>query len=65
MNAEQPHGGVKATHLVDWNGVKVGFAGIVEEDWLETLGAVNPSELQYLDFIEEGRRLARKLKVRA
>lgn len=28
---------------MDWHGVKVGFVGLVEEEWLETLGAVNPN----------------------
>ncbi|GAX77496.1 hypothetical protein CEUSTIGMA_g4940.t1 [Chlamydomonas eustigma] len=59
---KKPYANALATHIMDWNGVKVGFAGLVEEEWLETLGAVNLEELEYVDFIEEGRRLAQKLK---
>jgi 5'-nucleotidase len=50
--------------LLDWHGVKVGLVGLVEEEWLETLGAVNVEEMKYMDFVEVGRRLANELKVR-
>ncbi len=45
-------------------GIKVGIVGLVEEEWLETLGAVNVADMQYKDFIEVGRAAARDLKVR-
>lgn len=38
--------------------------GLVEEEWLETLGAVNVADMQYVDFIETGRMYAKRLKVR-
>jgi len=58
----KPYANAKATHMMDWNGIKVGFAGLVEQEWLDTLGAVNPNDVEYIDFVEEGRRLAAKLK---
>mgnify|MGYP001807536580 CR=1 FL=1 len=45
-------------------GIKVGIVGLVEEEWLETLGAVNVADMEYKDFIEVGRAAARELKVR-
>jgi len=29
--------GLKDRLLIDWNGIKVGLMGIVEEDWIVTL----------------------------
>ncbi len=37
--------------------------GLVEEEWLETLGAVNVEDMEYVDFIKTGRELAQHLKV--
>lgn len=58
----KPYANAKSTLLLDWHGVKVGFVGLVEEEWLETLGAVNPNDLEYVDFVEEGHRLAKDLQ---
>lgn len=38
------------------------MVGLVEKEWLETLSCVNLSEVSYLDFVEEGRRIAQDLK---
>ena len=43
------------------NGVKIGFMGLVEDEWIETLGDVDPEEVGYRDFVEMGRELAQKL----
>ncbi len=45
--------------LVDWNGVKVGLLGLID-NWLE-LTSPGPNA-QYLDFVETGRKYARMLK---
>ncbi|PNW85312.1 hypothetical protein CHLRE_03g180450v5 [Chlamydomonas reinhardtii] len=61
---EFPYGGAGTTWLQDWNGIKVGIVGLVEEEWLETLGAVNVADMEYKDFIEVGRAAARELKAK-
>ncbi|KAG2448379.1 hypothetical protein HYH02_006961 [Chlamydomonas schloesseri] len=61
---EIPYGGAGTTWMQDWNGIKVGVVGLVEEEWLETLGAVNVADMQYKDFIEVGRAAARDLKAK-
>lgn len=43
--------------------MQVGIMGLVEDGWLETLGAVNPADLVYQDFVTVGRQLASYLKV--
>jgi hypothetical protein len=36
--------------------------GLVEQEWLDTLGNINPEEVTFLDFIEAGRKLGAQLK---
>lgn len=40
-------------------------AGLVEQEWLTTLSAVDPDEVTYKDFVAEGARLAAELRVRS
>lgn len=61
--ADVPYGGANKVWLKDWNGIRVGIVGLVEEEWLVTLGAVNAEEMDYQDFIQVGRQLAADLKV--
>ncbi|GLC44357.1 hypothetical protein PLESTB_000478100 [Pleodorina starrii] len=60
--ADVPYGGADKTWMKDWNGIKVGIVGLVEEEWLETLGAVDTADMDYKDFIQVGRQLAAELK---
>ncbi|GLC44409.1 hypothetical protein PLESTB_000472700 [Pleodorina starrii] len=59
-----PYAGAGTIWVEDWNGIKVGIVGLVEEEWLETLGAVNVDEMVYKDFIEVGREAARRMKAK-
>ncbi|KXZ56803.1 hypothetical protein GPECTOR_1g723 [Gonium pectorale] len=59
-----PYAGAGTTWIQDWNGIKVGVVGLVEEEWLETLGAVNVSDMIYQDFVEVGREAARAMKAK-
>ena len=36
--------------------------GLVEYEWLETLSTINPDEVQYIDYVEMGNKLAAKLR---
>ena len=47
--------------LVDWNGVKVGLLGLID-NWLD-LTSPGPNA-QYLDFVQVGREYARMLKAK-
>ncbi|WIA18701.1 hypothetical protein OEZ85_003402 [Tetradesmus obliquus] len=59
----EPLGGVGRTLLLQHpSGIKVGVIGLVEGDWVETLACVEPEEVQYLDFVTEGQKLARELR---
>lgn len=46
---------------VQYDGVKIGILGLVEEEWLTTLATLDPEDIEYRDFVETGRQLAREL----
>lgn len=59
----EPLAGAVPTLVLDWpGGVRVGLVGLVEEEWMTTLSKVEASDLEYRDFVPEGRRLARELR---
>jgi len=48
--------------MLNWNGKKIGVVGLIEQDWIETLSTLDPEDVEYIDFVTEGRRLALELK---
>ncbi|CAL1300324.1 unnamed protein product [Larinioides sclopetarius] len=52
----------KVTCVMDRNGIKFGIIGLVEEEWLATLATIDPEDVTYIDFVTEGRKLAKQLK---
>jgi len=48
--------------IKQWDGVRVGVMGLVEFEWLATLATLDVDDLVYLDFVDEGRRLAALLR---
>ncbi|KAM7283544.1 putative 5' nucleotidase [Ixodes scapularis] len=48
--------------ILERSGKKIGLIGLVEEEWLATLATLDPDDVEYKDFVTEGRRLARFLK---
>ena len=44
--AGKPYADAAGTWTTEWNGIKVGVVGLVEEEWLDTLGAVNTAEVR-------------------
>ncbi|XP_048576403.1 mannosylglucosyl-3-phosphoglycerate phosphatase [Nematostella vectensis] len=48
--------------IIEWEGIKIGCIGLVEQEWLVTLATVDPSEVTYLDFSQEGAKLAQHLR---
>ncbi|KAG8188882.1 hypothetical protein JTE90_014942 [Oedothorax gibbosus] len=52
----------KVTCILDRNGIKFGIIGLVEEEWLATLATIDPEDVTYIDFVTEGRKLAKQLK---
>ena len=42
--------------------LQFGFIGLVAEEYKDTLSTVDPDDILYLDYVEEGRELAKTLK---
>jgi len=42
--------------------LKFGIIGLIEEEWLATLATLSLEDVTYLDFVSEGRKLAKYLK---
>ncbi|KAJ1964450.1 hypothetical protein IWQ62_002929 [Dispira parvispora] len=57
----QPVARAQRWHLVEHQGLKIGFIGIVEREWLETLPSL-PATFQYRDFVECARELSEYLR---
>ncbi|KAK3597557.1 hypothetical protein CHS0354_018152 [Potamilus streckersoni] len=49
-------------YIIEWNGIKIGLLGLVEEEWIATLATLDPEDVTFRDFVDEGRRLAKELK---
>ncbi|KAK6633160.1 hypothetical protein RUM43_012904 [Polyplax serrata] len=58
----RPLGDGKISHAINWQGQKIGFIGLVEKEWLDTLATVNPEQITFIDYIEAGEKLALQLK---
>ncbi|CAG2103416.1 unnamed protein product [Medioppia subpectinata] len=58
----RPLGDGKVWHILDKCGKKFGIIGLIEEEWLATLATLALDDVTYLDFVSEGRKLAKLLK---
>lgn len=54
----------KLVHIIEKRNKRFGFVGLVEEEWLATLATLDQEDVTYLDFVSEGRKLAKLLKER-
>ncbi len=52
----------KRTLIVEHEGWKLGFMGLIEKEWLATLATIEPDEVVYTDFVEAAHELAAELK---
>lgn len=52
----------QATYMTTWNGKKIGIIGLIEQEWIATLSTIDPEDVEYIDFVTEGQRLAIELK---
>ncbi|CAI8034918.1 Probable 5'-nucleotidase, partial [Geodia barretti] len=50
------------SHVLDWDGRKIGFIGLVEKEWLETLATIELEELEFTDYVECARQLLPSLQ---
>ena len=62
LNSGKPLGDGLPSLVIEWEGKKIGFVGLVEESWIDTLGTVDPKYLEFQDFVEVGKKLATELR---
>ncbi|KAI3425775.1 hypothetical protein D9Q98_007750 [Chlorella vulgaris] len=62
VDSGSPLGGAIPTALFKWQGVQVGIVGLAEQEWLTTLASVEADDIRFLDFVQEGTRLAQELR---
>ncbi|XP_051525905.1 trifunctional nucleotide phosphoesterase protein YfkN-like [Myxocyprinus asiaticus] len=48
--------------IIEWNGLKIGLLGLVEEDWLDTLSTVDKANIEYRDYVCTANRLSQHLR---
>ena len=36
--------------------------GLIEEEWIATLATIDPEEVTFIDFVAEGKKLAKELR---
>ncbi|XP_065211905.1 trifunctional nucleotide phosphoesterase protein YfkN isoform X2 [Planococcus citri] len=58
----RPLGDGKITHVIEWNGKRIGLIGLVEEEWIDTLATINADELTFMDFVDVAQKLSAQLK---
>ncbi|XP_013407465.1 uncharacterized protein LOC106171590 [Lingula anatina] len=59
---EKPLASGLVTHVIEHKGKKLGFLGLVEEEWLATLATLDKDDLTYTDYVDAGRQLATDLR---
>ncbi len=42
--------------------MQIGLVGLVESDWMETLSTIDPEDVEYIDYVEEGNKLCKQLR---
>uniref|UniRef100_A0A4W3K413 Snake venom 5'-nucleotidase-like n=1 Tax=Callorhinchus milii TaxID=7868 RepID=A0A4W3K413_CALMI len=60
----RPLGHGLENRIIEWNGVKVGLIGLVEEEWLDTLPTVDKSNVNYIDYVHVADQLSKELRVK-
>lgn len=58
----EPLAGCYETIVVSHRGYKLGLMGLIEQDWLFCCTTIDPTTLLYSDFVDVGRKLAKRLK---
>ena len=58
----QALGGTKVSHVIDWEGRKIGLVGLVEREWLDTVATLDNDNIDYTDYVDAGAMLAEELK---
>ena len=59
----EPLFGTKLYHIIEHKGRKIGFIGLAELAWIETLNSITMDQIVFEDFVDCARRYIHILKV--
>lgn len=58
----QPLANGLTKYKLEWNGIQIGLLGIVEEEWIHTLAALDKDDLLYKDFTSVASGIVQELR---
>ncbi|XP_041926794.1 5'-nucleotidase-like isoform X2 [Alosa sapidissima] len=50
------------SRIIEWNGLRIGIMGLVEEEWLDTLGTIDKVNIDFIDYVVTADRLSKELR---
>lgn len=59
---KKPLANGSVSYMLEWQNRKIGLIGLVEEEWIETLGTLDPEDVTFKDFVVVGTQVAKELK---
>ncbi|XP_029639791.1 5'-nucleotidase isoform X1 [Octopus sinensis] len=59
---EKPLANGALSYMLEWNGKKIGLIGLVEKEWIATLGTLDPEDVTFQDFVAVGSKIGKELK---
>lgn len=62
LRTGEPLAGALRTLVIEHSGIRIGLIGLIEEEWLATLACVEPSQVQYTDFVAVANELEPRLR---
>ncbi|XP_048458433.1 trifunctional nucleotide phosphoesterase protein YfkN-like isoform X3 [Rhincodon typus] len=60
----EPLGHGIQSKIIEWNGVKVGLMGLVEEEWIDTLATIDKSSVNFIDYVIVADQLSQELRAK-
>ncbi|XP_038646944.1 mannosylglucosyl-3-phosphoglycerate phosphatase-like isoform X5 [Scyliorhinus canicula] len=58
----EPLGHGIGSKIIEWNGVKIGLMGLVEEEWIDTLATIDKSSVNFIDYVIAANQLSQDLR---
>uniref|UniRef100_UPI00398EC83B mannosylglucosyl-3-phosphoglycerate phosphatase-like isoform X1 n=1 Tax=Pristiophorus japonicus TaxID=55135 RepID=UPI00398EC83B len=60
----EPLGHGIESRIMEWNGMKIGLMGLVEEEWIDTLPTIDKSSVNFIDYVVVADQLSQDLRAK-
>ncbi|XP_067851404.1 trifunctional nucleotide phosphoesterase protein YfkN-like isoform X1 [Heptranchias perlo] len=60
----EPLGHGLGSRIMEWNGVKIGLMGLVEEEWIDTLPTIDKTSVDFIDYVIVADQLSQDLRAK-